>query len=214
VLIDLVDDLRCPRLHEETWLVASTSRTEGRDIIEGVLGCPICHAEYAIRDGVVWFVERGESVAAPDDLTPVADSDLALRLAALLDLSEAQGFGLLVGSWGTVAPLLRGVVPTHFVLLNPWPTVAAGDGISVLQAAPGIPLADATCRGVALDDRHADGVYLDGASRVLRPRGRLVAPTSSPTPTGFAELARDDRVWVAERGAAPPQVVPIRGRGR
>jgi hypothetical protein len=142
-----------------------------------------------------------------------AEPELAMRLAAFLDLSDAQGFALLAGSLGRAAPSLRGVVPTHLVLLNPQPPVAAGDGISVLEIAAGIPLADATCRGVALDDAHADAAHVEAAVRVLRPRGRLVAPASTPTPAGVTELARDERLWVAERHAAPPKLVLLQARG-
>ena len=213
MFIELVDDLRCPRPHEETWLVASTSRTVGRDIIEGTLGCPICRAEYPVREGVVWFADPGRvgDAAAGRSLPP--DAELAMRLAAFLDLSDAQGVALLAGSWGPSTQLLRDVVPTHLVLLNPQPQVAAGNGISVLEIAAGIPLADATCRGVALDDAHADAAHLDEAVRVLRPRGRLVAPVSTPTPAGVTELARDQQLWVAERNAAPPKLVSLQSRG-
>jgi hypothetical protein len=210
VFIELVDDLRCPRPHEETWLVASADRTEGRDIIEGTLGCPICRAEYRIHEGVVWFTDQGlRAVTAKGSGQPV-DPELAMRLAAFLDLTDVQGFALLAGSWGPAAPLLRPIVPTPFVLLNPRPAVEAGNGISILEIAAGIPLADATCRGVALDAAHADAGDLDAAIRVLRPGGRLVAPASTPTPPGITELARDERLWVAEREAAPPKLVALR----
>jgi hypothetical protein len=135
-----------------------------------------------------------------------------MRLAAFLDLSDAQGLALLAGSWAAAAPLLGDVVPTHLVLLNPPPGIAGGNGISALQIASGIPLAAATCRGVALDAATTDGDYLGAAVRVLRAGGRLVAPTSVPLPRGVTELARDERLWVAERVAAPPQLVALRPR--
>jgi uncharacterized protein YbaR (Trm112 family) len=215
-LIELVDDLRCPRPHEETWLVASADRTAGRDIIEGTLGCPICRAEYRIHEGVVWFTERGRgAVTASGAVTAKAsgqpvDPEVAMRLAAFLDLTDVQGFALLAGSWGPAAPLLRAIVPTPFVLLNPRPAVEAGNGISVLEIAASIPLADATCRGVALDGAHADAGHLDAAIRVLQPGGRLVAPASTPAPQGVTELARDEHLWVAEREAAPPKLVVLK----
>lgn len=213
MFIELVDDLRCPRPHEKTWLVASANRTEGRDIIEGTLGCPICRAEYPIREGVVWFREPDQPEAVAPDRPIPGDPELAMRLAAFLDLSDGQGFALLAGSWGRAAQFLRGVVPTHLVLLNPRPSVAAGDGASVLEIAADIPLADATCRGVALDDAHVDIDHLDDAVRVLRPRGRLVAPASTPTPAGVTELARDGQLWVAERDTSPPKLVSLQSRG-
>jgi uncharacterized protein YbaR (Trm112 family) len=211
VFIDLVDDLRCPRPHEDTWLVAAADRSLDRDIIEGTLGCPICRAEYPIRAGVVWFTEPVARAAVPT-ADGTVDPERAMRLAAFLDLSDARGLALLTGSWGGAAELLRDVVPTDFVLLNPRPPVGAGNGISVLEIGGGIPLAEATCRGVALDEAHAGPAYLDDAVRVLRPRGRLVAPASTPTPNGVTELARDDRLWVAERDPAPPKVIPLQGR--
>ena len=212
MLIELVDDLRCPRPHEQTWLVASTNRTEGRDIVDGTLGCPICRAEYPIRNGVVWFENSAQLAAPTPGQARSGDPELAMRLAAFLDLSDAQGLALLAGSWGPAAEHVRGVVPTHLVLLNPRPRVAAGDGISALEIARGIPLADASCRGVALDEPHADAAHLEAAVRVLRPRGRLVAPASAPVPAGVAELARDNRIWVAERAAAPT-LVTLQPRG-
>jgi len=42
---ELVDVLRCPRPHEESWLVLAAHRLDGRDIMAGVLGCPVCHAD-------------------------------------------------------------------------------------------------------------------------------------------------------------------------
>jgi uncharacterized protein YbaR (Trm112 family) len=213
VFIDLVDDLRCPRPHQETWLVASTNRTKGRDIIEGTLGCPVCRAEYSVREGVVWFGALGEAGGVAPDRSMPADPEVAMRLAAFLDLSDAQGLALLAGGWGLAAPLLRGVVPTHIVVLNPRPPVPAGDGISVLEIAAGIPLADASCRGVALDAAHADPAHLDAAVRVLRPRGRLVAPATTRTPAGVTELARDEQLWVAQRDATAPQLTSIKSRG-
>lgn len=66
--IELVDTLRCPYPHDDTWLVASVSRFEGRDIVEGSLGCPSCRRQFAVRDGEVDFTERasdgGEGVPA------------------------------------------------------------------------------------------------------------------------------------------------------
>jgi hypothetical protein len=212
VFIELVDHLRCPRPHEETWLVASADRTEGRDIIEGTLGCPICRAEYPIRAGVVWFMERGQGRRAPVSSSPAVDSDVALRLAAFLDLSDAQGFALLAGSWAHAARPLRDIVPTSLVILNPRPHIGAGNGISVLEVDAGIPLAAATCRGVALDEAHRDEAHVEAAVRVLRPRGRLVAPASTPLPVGVKELARDQTLWVAERAAAPPGLVTLQQR--
>ena len=114
MFIPLVDILRCPTPHDETWLVASIDRAEERDIIEGMLGCPICLAEYPIRDGIVYFAERRAPIRrAPPDETE------AMRLAAALDLTDARMTAVLQGAWGAHAQLVRGVSPAQLLLLNP-----------------------------------------------------------------------------------------------
>jgi len=60
MFIPLVDSLRCPRVHDATWLVASIDRAEERDMKEGILGCPTCLAEYPVRDGIVYFDAAAE----------------------------------------------------------------------------------------------------------------------------------------------------------
>jgi uncharacterized protein YbaR (Trm112 family) len=210
VFIDLVEDLRCPRSHEETWLVVAAHRTDGRDIIDGTLGCPVCHTEYPIRQGVVWFDGEPHSAEAP---APQGDAEHAMRLAAFLDLSERRGFALLAGTFGPLAEMLRDIAPTYIIALNPAGSIAASGGISTLVISRGIPLADASCRAVALDAAHDDTAHMEAAVRVLLPRGRLVAPAATRLPPGVRELGRDEQLWVAERTAAPPKLVTLRGRG-
>ena len=71
--IELIDLLRCPREHEETWLVAAFTRIQDRVVSEGRLGCPVCSAAYPIESGIANFVSpsgtsslrAGESRADP-----------------------------------------------------------------------------------------------------------------------------------------------------
>ena len=65
MFIELVDALRCPRPHEESWLVLAASRLEARHVLEGTLGCPVCHAQYPIRDGIVDLRPGGDE--RPDE---------------------------------------------------------------------------------------------------------------------------------------------------
>ncbi len=53
--IELVDTLRCPHPHEDTWLVASVTRFDGREVVEGTLGCPACRRQFPVRGGEVDF---------------------------------------------------------------------------------------------------------------------------------------------------------------
>src|SRR5690348_10899014 len=106
MFIELVDALRCPVPHEESWLVASATRMEARHIVEGTLGCPVCRAEYPIRRGVVHF-RRDPSPRARSADSPRRDPAEAMRLAAFLGLADAGGFAVLLGAWGAQASALR-----------------------------------------------------------------------------------------------------------
>ena len=89
MFIELVDALRCPRTHEESWLVLAASRIEARHIQEGALGCPVCRAEYPIRDGIVDLrldrtVARGDAAGQAADAPRITDRVPADHLAAML----------------------------------------------------------------------------------------------------------------------------------
>lgn len=202
MFIPLVDVLRCPVPHEETWLVASIERAESRDIREGTLGCPKCLAEYAVREGVVMFSEtvaRG-AFAAPRE-------NEATRLAAVLDLTDPRMTALLHGAWGAHAPLMGGVSPAQLLLVNPPEGVVSGDGISIVLA-DRAPLAQRSVDAVAIG---ADASEPMIASLLLALRGgkRVLAPASVAVPEGVRELARDADVWVGELQSATLTSAPI-----
>jgi uncharacterized protein YbaR (Trm112 family) len=218
MFIELVDALRCPVPHEESWLVASATRMDARHIVEGMLGCPVCHAEYPLHHGVVDF-RRGalsdpssailsESSAQP---VPSPDPALAERLAALLGLSDARGFAVLVGPWGAQASVLSQLVETPLVLVDPPPGVEGSPGVSVLLTDGGpLPLAPGAARGVAIGT--ASAARLASAVGVLKVFGRLVASVAVPLPHGVRELARDDTLWVGERERPASPLVALHVR--
>ena len=213
MFIPLVDILRCVKPHEETWLVASIERAENRFIIEGILGCPICLAEYAIRDGVVFVTDdkRERSEIAPSETD-------AVRLAAALDLTEPRMTAVLYGKWGAHAHILRGIAPAQLILINPPLGVASGDGVSIIVT-EAIPLAQRSIDAVAFDaslSRAMRDTTLTALQRSLRQNGRMLADVSLAVPEGLTELARDDDVWVAQLDAAPSMSspVPLQRRGR
>ena len=195
MFLPLVDVLRCPVAHEETWMVASIDRAEDRDIITGALGCPQCLAEYPIRDGIVHFAAdvRLAEYRAPDESG-------AMRLAAALDLTDARMTAVLHGGWASHAPLIRGFSPAQLLLVNAPAGVATGDGISLVRALSA-PLASASVNAAAFD-ADASEEMIRSLIVSLRPNGRLLGPASVPVPAGLSELARDDEVWVAQAGAA------------
>jgi uncharacterized protein YbaR (Trm112 family) len=212
MFIELVESLRCPRPHELTWLVASTLEMVGRDIRRGLLGCPSCSARYPIRDGVVDFQTRDGTTPIPDSTPladPAGDAELAMRVAALLDLTSPGGFVMLAGAWGHAAPALRTLIDgVEILVLNTTVALVSGNGISLARTDGSIPLRPGAARGIALDERHA--AQVDHAARALRQFGRLVAPVAASLPADLEELARDGRDWVATKRAETTEAVPLR----
>ena len=211
MFIELVDSLRCVEAHEDTWLVASVFRMDGRHIVEGVLGCPVCRREYPVRDGIGWFAESSDAVAARVR-APAADvgSDVVARAAALLGLSDAGGIIVLGGHWVDCAEALGELGPAHVVLLDATPALESAQETSAIVVGDRLPFAMGALRGVALSGDAARGSRLISAAELLRPRGRLVAPATAALPEGVTELARDADDWVAERAATTSPPVPLR----
>jgi uncharacterized protein YbaR (Trm112 family) len=214
MFIELVDILRCPNAHEESWLVLSASRMQERHVIEGELGCHVCQAHYQIRNGIALFRTTADrhTKRTPEP----APDNAAMRLAAFLGLSEPGGVVLLMGRQAAAAPTLEMLVgDTQLVALNaarPLPGSALVGAVSAILAGTPLPLASGSCRGVAIDDLHATSEVLAEAVRVLKAGGRLVLPTGTELPEGITELARDDADIVGERSDGPAALVPLEVR--
>ena len=207
MFIELVDALRCPVPHEESWLVAASTRMAFRHIVEGTLGCPVCKAQYPVHRGVVDF-RRAAHAPLPPDAPP--DDAQATRLAALLDLTDHTGFAVLLGSWSLHAPLVRAIAETPLLVVDPPDGMEGEPGISVVRCDGLLPLAAGASRGTAIDG--GDAARVASAVRATRAKGRLVAPVTVAVPDGATELARDESVWVAEREAAASALVTLHVR--
>ena len=218
MFIELVDVFRCTAAHEETWLVATADRMIGRHIDAGSLGCPICRASWPIRDGAADFSGGGPVRPVSDDDVARRDpTEEAMRLAALLGLTEPGQRVLLFGGWARLAAPLLAVVAVELLLVDAPPDVGAGDGRSPLRCgAQPVPLAAGSMRGAALDLATAgDPLRADAAVRAVRAGGRVVGPVAASVPADVRELARDERHWVGERTAPASAPVPlqiVRGR--
>lgn len=200
MFVELLESLRCPREHEAAPLVASATRTEHRHILEGVLGCPVCRAEFPVRDGILRLGEAPPAPAEP------ASMEVAMRIAAFLELSDASGFALLCGSWGGQASTLAQLTETPVVLVNP--PAGIRDGAAVIITPDRLPLAPGAARGAALDAGQPRAL-VESALDAVRDGGRVIGPAVMPVPAGLTEIARDDRHWLAERVAASPPVSPL-----
>ena len=203
MFIELVDALRCPASHEDSWLVVASHRLVARHVLDGTLGCPVCKAEYPIVDGVVDLSGGGALRGAASE---PASAEEAMRLAAFLGLDDGLGFATLMGSWGAHALELRGLIECPIVLVDPPADIDATPGISIIRTAGPVPLAAGSTRGIAIDAEHLHAGRVTSAVRATKAKGRVVGPASLPLPAELRELARDERVWVGERetaGSAP-----------
>ena len=212
MFIELVDALRCTVPHEDSWLVLAADRIVARHVIEGVLGCPVCRAQYTIHQGVVDFAGAARYPIA----TSIPSSrEQATRLAAFLGLDDAISFATLMGAWGAHAVELRGMIDCPLVLVDPPGDVEAAPGLSILRTSGLVPIAAGTTRGLAIDVTDLHGSHeprVDSAVRATRSGGRIVAPSTLPLPAGVHELARDGEVWVAQRDAIASPLVTLHVR--
>ena len=212
MFVELIELLRCPRDHEETQLIASAVRSEARHIVDGLLGCPVCQAEFAIVAGVVRI---DEPPATPHE---EPSAEMAMRVAAFLDLTDSRGFALLCGRWGAHVDLVHRLSETRIVLVNPPPNVPPDVAAGAVVTRESIPFASGSARGIALDATAPARLVRSGV-RAVRPGGRILAPATLRVPDGVAEIARDDQMWVGEKTAAShddgaPRLVSLKKASR
>jgi len=216
MFIELIDALRCPRTHEESWLVLAAAQIDARHVRDGTLGCPVCRAEYPIHDGIADFrladVGTPALEAARHDVGPnVAEHVSADHLAAMLSLGDALGFAVLTGEWARLADgLLELGNPPPLLLVDPPEGSVMAAGLSGLRAGAALPLAAGAARAIAVDG--TDETRLASAAHTTRATGRIVAPARAHVPAGVRELVRDDTLWVGEREAPHAPLVRLHVR--
>lgn len=199
MFIELIDLLRCTRLHEDSWLVATFYEMRDRKIIEGLLSCPVCRARYTITSGTAYFdVEPPASIEA--EVETEAD---AIRVAAYLNLVE-PGVVVLHGEWGGAAGGLASLGNTVIVLNSD----ASDERVSRVESSGGLPVARESIDGIALGA--AGDELVRSAALAVKNGARMVAPVSAKIPDALSQLARDDRCWVAVKEgtkvSAPVQI--------
>jgi hypothetical protein len=197
MFIELTESLRCPRDHDEGYLVCVPAAVDGRDVVRGGLGCPRCGAEYPILDRVAWFAPP-EPVAAASAAGPLT-ADAA---ATFLALEGAGGYVLLVGTAGRLGAALAPLVPgVHLVAVNPPADVAATAALSVLRSPRALPVRGHAMRGVVVGADAVRAGWLDAAAATVLTGLRVVVEDDRASPGGITELARGAGVFVGERRA-------------
>ena len=188
MFIELTDHLACPSAHEEQFLVLLPNRMDGRRVLRGDLGCPVCGRVVKIADGVAEF---GESAPSRGATTLSAEA-----LAAFFGLSGPGGYLALAGGVTSLARPVAELIPgVHLVLVNPPVGTPDTELASVLRS-PRLPLKTASMRGVGVGaDLASDPAWIGGAARALLPGLRMVSEGGVP-PEGVEELARVGDVWV------------------
>lgn len=200
--VHLTDVLSCPRCGPEFGLVLLADRVEERRVLEGWLGCPNCRERYRVSGGLA-ELSYGPAVAAAG----AADEAAAMRLAALLGVTEGPGMVLTVGSGAGQAERIAGLVPGIEVIAAAGSGHAATEvaGVSRISVGARLPFRDRCMNGVALTDA-ASPELVDEAVRVAAPRARVVVHSGSDSiaerleKSGLRIMARDGDTMVAQRG--------------
>ena len=208
MFIELLDLLRCINAHEDTWLVTSLKAVSDRFVLDGTLGCPVCHAEYPIKKGIADFTRGGESArhSFEDSAPSESREELATRTGAFLNATEPGATLVLGGNWAEVAQEVSVMTGTRVLALNPSKRVEESESVGLLRVSREIPLAPESVLGVALDDTFP-GEIISSALKVVRAGGRIVGPAAIDVPSELAILARDEKYWVAEK---PAEMISLR----
>ncbi len=209
MLRDLLDALRCPNTHAESWLVAIVHATDGLTLVAADLACPVCGAEFAITGGLAHFGTPARHASSPHADQPSEP----IRLAALLGLSDGDTPVLLSGRYALAGHAIAELVNVPQLWVNaPASVDATAPRTSQMQVGARLPLGVATLAAAAIDQLDATEAMLDSVGRAVKPGGRIVAPVSVPRPDALKELARDDREWVAEVTTRASGLIELRRR--
>lgn len=195
--IELIDLLRCPRVHEESWLVAAFNRMDGRFVIEGKLGCPVCSASFPIVDGIADLRDSRETSEGIASQSSDEDEDAALRVAAMLGLARAGSVAVLSGMPGPIAGLIAEMASVRVVGTNSTSVAGEQENVAMIRSSDRLPFASGSIDAVMIG-AHASNDEVEDAVRILKTGGRLVVTADSQLRGNLREIARDERYIVAE----------------
>jgi len=190
MFIELTDHLRCPADHEERFMVLLPDRLEGRSVVEGQLGCPVCGLTFALKEGVLDVGGGPDPGATVSALSPDA-------LVAFAGVNGPGGYLVLVGPpadrWRDVTGLLPGV---GLVAVNPGQGTRDEPGVSVLRGGR-LPLKSRSMRGVVLGKGYAgEEDWVREAARVVLPGLRVVGEGDTAPEDLIDLMASAGGVWV------------------
>lgn len=193
MFIELAETLKCPSPHQESFVVVATEAMAERSVRQGVVGCPVCQAEYPIVDGVVRFGEAPSPRAPP----PAADVE---TLHALLGIEGPGGYVVLIGAAARradeLAARLEGV---HFIAVNAPDDLTERPYLSLLVADDQVPLRTGVARGVVVSGDFAHDPWPTEAARVALRGRRVIVEREGLDVPGTRPLASGSGLWLGER---------------
>lgn len=204
MFLEVTEILRCPRAHDESFVVCVAYAMDGQQVARGVIGCPVCQEEFPIEDGVVRFDAPAAAGRTPEHQAaglPLTAAPLtAEATAAFLALEGRGGYVLLAGSAARLARDLAALVPgVHLLCVNAPLEVERVPECSYVASPGGFPIKTAQVRGVVLGADCVAEPWLAEGVRVLLHGLRLVTEDERASPTGIVELARGAGVLVGEK---------------
>ncbi|HRP07684.1 MAG TPA: hypothetical protein PLL69_04285 [Gemmatimonadales bacterium] len=183
--IELTDHLRCPADHDEAFLVLIPERMDGRQVVAGHLGCPVCGWACGWSDEVPAFDQAPYSAGRPP-----FDAEAAI---ALLGINGPGGWLALAGRAGALAHALAALLPgVRMVAVNPPEGVQSNDVVSVIRSSIW-PIKRHSMRGVLLGE--GDDNKDEAAGSVL-PGLRAVGEGDPPGRTDGEIVASAPGIWV------------------
>jgi hypothetical protein len=200
MFIELTDHLRCTEQHAEQFLVLLPGAMEGRRVVGGELGCPVCGKVVVLAEGVADF-GGGTPSAGAGALSAEA-------IAAFLGLSGPGGWVALVGNVSVHAGALAERLPgVRLVLVNPPSGTPDSLEASVLRARR-LPLKQGSMRGAVVGgDFGCDPAWVADAAGAVLGGLRMVVEGGEP-PRGVELLARAEGCWVGRRLKVPERGAP------
>jgi len=194
VFIELTDHLRCPEAHPEAFLVLIPGTMQGRQVMDGFLGCPVCQAEYPIRGGLVEFG------VAPPPAAPGPTPPEAAALLAFLGLEGPGGYVALVGEAAREAGALAALLPgVHLALVNP-PAGTVPSLIASVLLTPRFPLKLRSLRGAVVSAPWALAPgWNEAVADAVLPGLRAAGQGEPPAVPGFELLGTAGGWWVGRR---------------
>jgi len=179
--------------------VVRADQVEAGRLVRGLVGCPVCRAEWRIEGGVL-------HLGAPIAGTPSSRVD-PVTLAALLGLSEPDALVVVDGLALEMVGELAASLGARVIVLD---DEASPSAAGVIVGAERVPLGAGAVVAAFLARPYRSHAFIDSVINAVRAGGRVAGVGSFPERGDLAELARDDTLWVAER--ARPRVGITRRR--